>query len=115
MTDESLTILGTTLIVALLSSSAFSLSRAIMAERAKVRLRQMIAQRMPRDLALRQLSATVADRDLDSSEIDKALQQVGDNLAQLSVTDRALLQPGLNSNTKAGSNRFVKEMLVASN
>lgn len=112
MTEESLIVVGTALIVMLLSSSLFSLSRAVMAERAKTRLKALIAGRMPADQALSKLSYAAANGTLDRNEIDRALEQMEINLDRLSSTDKALLEPGLNKNTLEGSRRFVTEMLV---
>lgn len=112
MSSHFLELLAVSCIVITLAAASLSLFRAIMAVRAKLRFRDLLNSRLGQDAELRKLSDSVADHPLSKAEVDRALQQMEANLTLLSTTDRLLLEPGLNRNTRTGAIRFVKEILA---
>lgn len=91
-----------------LAGAASSFFRGLMAVRAKERLKAVVAASSTSDIR-----RILAKKNLDRAELESVLQQLEAELAHLSSTDRALLEPGLTKNTRRGTERFIKEMVGA--
>lgn len=101
-------------VAAAIVAAVMGFENALLALRAKQRLRVVLAERAGRDHEVRRLMELAARRRLDKFETEVARNVIEASAQQLPEEDRRLLEKGLHQTSTSGEQRFIGDLLSAS-